>query len=132
MKAACSGDFDGDGKVDFIAFRQYAYYDLDFNPIIYEKLLAYRNTLNQSNTYATAPTGLAVHQNKDLVTLSWNTSTDDHTALGGVTYNVEIKNGVDQVVMGNHTPGGNLKINKLGNVNQATSVTYKLPNGKYT
>jgi hypothetical protein len=127
MTSSCIADFNGDGKLDLLAYHQYG--DDFLGPVT--KFYSYRNLTAVSNTNPTAPAGLTSSVSGGHVTLTWARATDGQTSSQGITYNLEVKNGIDNLVSANSLPSGKLLTNRLGNVQQANSVVLNLPNGRY-
>lgn len=128
MTASCIADFNSDGKLDLIAYHQYID---DAIPAAVDKFYSYRNTTAATNTYSTAPTGLNSFVKDGEVKLWWNRATDVLTNAQGITYNLEIRNGIDYFVSPNSLPSGRLLQPTKGNVQQADSIVMRLPNGQY-
>jgi hypothetical protein len=75
------GDFDNDGRLDFLL--------AGFDPNSGTKYTQiWRNIAPGTNAPPAAPTGLATTGTANAVTLSWSSAGDDHTAANGLTYNV--------------------------------------------
>ncbi|QTE22997.1 FG-GAP-like repeat-containing protein [Polaribacter cellanae] len=118
------GDIDNDGDLDIVI--------TGFSHTPTTKI--YKNNSSTPNTKPTAPTNLTAVINKnDTATLSWTASTDNETKSTGLSYNVYIKEtpvGTPKFVkspMANENNGWR-KLPALGNAQQNTRYTFKLPN----
>ncbi|MEW7290252.1 FG-GAP-like repeat-containing protein [Aquimarina sp. 2304DJ70-9] len=114
------GDFDNDGDLDILLTGEFP-----------ATSKIYTNNTVTPNTAPTAPTNPTAVVNKDEVTVSWTASTDAETPSSGLSYNVYIKDAstssayaVSPMAQENN---GWRKLPALGNVQQNTSYTWKLP-----
>ncbi len=114
------GDYDNDGDLDILLTGEFP---------VSSKI--FTNNTVTSNTVPTAPTTPTAVVNKDEVTLSWTASTDAETPSSGLSYNVFIKDAsassaytVSPMAQENN---GWRKLPVLGNAQQNTSYTWKLP-----
>ncbi len=114
------GDYDNDGDLDILLTGEFP---------VSSKI--FTNNTVTSNTVPTAPTTPTAVVNKDEVTVSWTASTDAETPSNGLSYNVYIKDAsassaytVSPMAQEND---GWRKLPALGNVQQNTSYTWKLP-----
>ncbi len=111
------GDYDNDGDLDILLTGEFP---------VSSKI--FTNHTVTPNTAPTAPTNPTAVVNKDEVTLSWTASTDAETPSSGLSYNVFIKDASAYAVspMAQENDGWR-KLPALGNVQQNTSYTWKLP-----
>ncbi len=116
------GDYDNDGDLDVLLTGEF--------PTISK---IFTNNTVTPNTVPTAPTNPTAIVNKDEVTLSWTASNDAETPSSGLSYNVFIKDAsastssaytVSPMAQENN---GWRKLPALGNAQQNTSYTWKLP-----
>ena len=120
------GDYDNDGDLDIL---------INGGGRIGFVTKIYRNNIGTTNTVPTPPSNLASSVVGNIVTLSWNKSTDKETAQNGLTYNLRVGTtpGGSEIVspMANVNTGFR-KIPQLGNINHNSRWTIKnLPAGKY-
>ncbi|MEW7280960.1 FG-GAP-like repeat-containing protein [Aquimarina sp. 2201CG1-2-11] len=115
------GDYDNDGDLDILVTGEFPTTSKIFT----------NNTVTP-NTVPTAPTTPTAIVNKDEVTLSWTASTDAETLSNGLSYNVYIKEApvgspVYAIIPLAQENNGWRKLPVLGNAQQNTSYTWKLP-----
>ncbi|WP_299440106.1 VCBS repeat-containing protein [uncultured Aquimarina sp.] len=114
------GDYDNDGDLDILLTGEFP---------VSSKI--FTNNTVTPNTAPTAPTTPTAVVNGNEVTLSWTASTDAETPSSGLSYNVYIK---DASASSAYTVGpmaqendGWRKLPDIGNAQQNTSYTWKLP-----
>ncbi|MCB1035053.1 MAG: VCBS repeat-containing protein, partial [Acidobacteria bacterium] len=81
-------DLDGDGDLDYLVAG--AYYVPGGNGLVEARIHLYRNESTGANAAPSAPSGLTAVATADGAFLSWNAATDDHTATGSLTYDLEV------------------------------------------
>lgn len=82
-------DIDGEGDLDYFIAGQY--FVPGGNGLVEAQMHIYRNDVPGQNTAPTSPTGLGVAlQGEDTVLLSWTASTDDHTPVPALTYDLDL------------------------------------------
>ncbi len=115
--AAAWGDYDNDGRLDFIISGE----DANTNLITQ----VWKNNIPSSNTPPSAPTGLAVIPGVT-ATLTWQAATDTETPSAGLTYNVRIGTtpGASDVLAPMSGPNGFRRLPKFGNQGARLSATF--------
>jgi hypothetical protein len=116
------GDYDGDGRLDVLLYSTVS------------STALYRSSGSPANSVPTSPTNLAVHRTGNLLTLSWNASTDAQTPSAGLSYNVRVGTsaGGSQVfsAMADNASGFR-RVVGLGNAQQRTSWSLTMPPATY-
>ena len=93
----------------------------------------YRNETPIANVAPSTPSNLAATRNGNAVTFSWTGATDDHTPLGGLSYNLR----VGTTPLGNEVmpamagTTGQRRVARRGNAEQRTTWTITLPAGVF-
>ena len=129
LRRSCAawGDYNNDGKLDFIAMGRTA------GGVYTSKL--YRNNTTITNTLPTIPSGLTSLRTGNNVNLSWNASTDSQTPSAGLTYNLRIgttPGGSEICSPMANTMTGFRNVVQIGNMNMRTFFTIKnLSEGTY-
>lgn len=119
-------DFDADLDADVVVTGL----DQQREPV----LNVYRNEQRMPNTAPSTPSGLTSESAAGVATLSWSPSTDEQSGTGSITYNVRVGTapGLSDVVSSNTASGGSARLfSARGNVDQATTVSFALPQGEY-
>ena len=123
------GDYDGDGDLDILLTGDAGGY-AGMLPVSH----IYRSIGAPANTAPIAPTGLSVQTLGAEVTLSWAASTDAETPAAGLSYNLRVGTtpGGSEIMpaMADATTGQR-RVVELGNAQQRTSWTLKVPGGQY-
>ncbi len=90
-------DLDGEGDLDYFIAGQY--FVPGGNGLVEAQMHLYRNDVLDQNEAPLIPTGLtAALQSENSVIFSWTPSTDDHTPIPAITYDIIV------VRVGTHTP----------------------------
>ncbi len=124
------GDYDADGDPDLLVCGEAGYYDGDYHG----RVMLYQNFGGSPNTGPLAPSNLQATVS-DVVTLSWDRSTDTETAQNGLTYNMYI--GTNAATGNILSPlsdfaTGTRRVVQPGNTGQNNSFTIPgLPGGEY-
>jgi len=130
--AVAWGDYDNDGRLDFVITGQ------DENYKVVTKV--YQNTTTRVNMPPKAPTNLNAQVSGSSVTLSWAKAEDQGdpnslTPTNELTYNIHlglVSKGVERYSPMADTKTGFRKVVALGNVNHLTTWTIEnLPSGTY-
>ena len=114
------GDYDNDGDLDILLTGEFP---------VSSKI--FTNNTVTPNTAPAAPTTPTAVVNNDEVTVSWTASTDAETPSSGLSYNVYIKDASTSSAytvspMAQENDGWR-KLPDIGNAQQNTSYTWKLP-----
>jgi len=118
-------DYDNNGSIDIIR---------PYQVLCDSRTHLFKNTMN-NNLPPTAPTNLSVETSGNTAILHWNTSTDDHTHSGALTYNIAVGSAPDSCDI--YSPLSNLETGKRYAVNKGNAgmgTTWRindLPNGTY-
>jgi hypothetical protein len=119
------GDFDNDGRADFLIAGT-----LSGN--LASQL--WRNTEASSNSAPAAPAGLSSTVSGSAVQLNWAPAVDDHTPAAGLTYNLRIgtsPGGVDIISPEADPATGWRRVTTLGNLGKKLSAVMHLAPGNY-
>jgi len=116
------GDFDNDGRLDFLLPGS------DGNSPRTDLL---RNNLSSTNAKPATPTDLAASAAGNVLTLNWNAPSDDHTPAPGLNYNVRIGTapGGSNIVAGQSLASGIRLVPQIGNAGSDTTALYQLSPG---
>ncbi len=79
------------------------------------------------------PDGQSIYIDRHHVTLGWNNSTDDHTPMNGITYNLQITSdqGFQIVPSMSNPANGKRLLPQAGNMGNSTDWLLNLPDGNY-
>jgi hypothetical protein len=122
---AAWADFDDDGDLDLALVGETATGNV---------ASLYRNAGAPANLPPSPPTALTAQVAGDQATFSWEAATDDHTPASALTYNLRIGTtpGGNELLSGMANPADGYRwVAQMGNVQQGTSWTGKLPPGPY-
>jgi hypothetical protein len=111
------GDFNGDGRLDFIVTG----YDTNEQA----SLGLWANTSGPSNTPPTAPTGLSAVAGAASVTLIWNPASDAQTSAPGLSYNMRLgtsTGGAQIISPESGLASGTRRVPQIGNAGEALIV----------
>ena len=113
-------DYDDDGDLDLLLAGNSGAGDI---------LSIYRNDNPTPNSAPTAPTNLVGNVVGESVEFSWSAASDDLTPSAGLSYNLRVGTtpGGSQIVSPESGADGYRWLSALGNVQQRTSRTVKLP-----
>jgi hypothetical protein len=120
---AARGDIDQDGDLDYVILGEQSFTN--------HKIIVYRNTYSESwakrNHKPLPPTSPSSITHPDAtVTLSWNAAEDEETPVNGLTYNIQITDESDSIIMNSYAlPDGTRKIVAPGNASFLTTMDLK-------
>ena len=117
------GDADGDGDLDLLVVGHGAT----------DVAKLYRNDSPTTNQPPTPPSGLRATVAGNRVTLSWTASTDDHSAIASLTYNLRVGTtpGGGDVLPPLADSSGRRRVPALGNAGHGLSAVLDLSAGTY-
>ena len=94
----------------------------------------YRNEQRTPNTAPSIPTNLAAASADGVVTLSWDSSTDEQSGSASLSYNVRMGTtpGSSDIISASTTSGTDRRlVSARGNTDLSTSLRLELPQGEY-
>ena len=117
--ASAWGDFDNDGRLDFLMTG----WDTNSNPTT----LLWQNLNTQTNNAPAAPTGIAATAGSSGGMLSWTAGTDAQTPAPGLTYNVRVgtNSGGGQILSSESSVDGFRRVVQPGNAQQRLGITLR-------
>jgi hypothetical protein len=114
-------DYDNDHDLDLLVsgLFEFAFNRISSATFIYEN----GHAPGQANTPPTAPTSVrAIASAATIMTLTWNTATDQQTPAAGLTYNLRVGTtpGGAEIISPHSRPDGYRQLAQMGNTNHAT------------
>jgi hypothetical protein len=117
-------DVDGDGDLDYLVAG--AFFVPGGNGLVEAKVRLLRNAAEGVNAPPEAPEGLRAEPDGELIALSWNHASDDHTPPAQLTYDLELWRDGVPVTLPERLP-------QPGSISTATRWSIAdLPDGSYT
>jgi len=124
LASAAWGDFDNDGRLDFLVEG----YNAGYVTQLWDN-----NTAN-TNTPPAAPSGLAASVTANGVVLSWNAASDAQTPASGLSYNIRVgtnSGGISVVSPAANLTTGFRRLPQMGNAQERLFSILNLPPGTY-